>query len=82
MIKRHSSLTEALADVDAGALTGIRRAIVNRQWWDELSPERQTELHRACLERHIVLFADARVSAHFVELADDTEEPLSSEQSV
>lgn len=82
MIQRRSSLREALADVDAGVLPGINRVIVNRQWWEELPPARQTELHRACVERHIALFADDRVSAHFVELAGDLDGPLSSEQSV
>jgi hypothetical protein len=82
MIERRSSLDDVLADVDAGRLRGVTRAIVNRPWWDGLPPVARTELQRSCVERGIELFADDRVSPHFVEAVGDSDDPLGSERHV
>jgi hypothetical protein len=82
MIERRGSLPEVLADIDAGRLRGITRAIVSRGWWDALPSDVRTGLQRSCLERRVELFADDRVSPHFVEAVGDSDAPLASERHV
>jgi hypothetical protein len=80
MITQRESLTQALAELEAGTLAGVSTLVVSRRWWDRLSvPERNAFRVRA--DRiGIELRADTAMSPHFVELrGDDSGPPLSTE---
>jgi hypothetical protein len=80
---RHSSLEDALVDLEAGSLTGVVRIVVSRGWWDGLPRQEQYRYQVRCRALHVALFADEHMSPHYVEVsyaADDP--PLSSEHPI
>jgi hypothetical protein len=80
MIARRDTLSQALDELEAGALAGASIIVVSRHAWDALSAhEREAYLTRA--ERiGIELSADEAMSSHFVELrGGDDAPPLSTE---
>jgi len=80
LIARRDTLSQALDELEAGALAGASIIVVSRDAWDALSAhEREAYLTRA--ERiGIELSADEAMSSHFVELrGGDDAPPLSTE---
>ena len=83
MIRRRTTLEEALGEIHAGELTGVTAIVVNREWWDGLPVGAQAVFRRQCERYGVVLRADEALSRHFVELASDRgEPPLSTERRV
>ena len=83
MIKRRTTLEEALGEIESGALLGVTAIVVNRQWWLDLTSRAQTDFRTRCSRHGLVLSADSALSSHFVELATDPDEPpLSTEHRV
>jgi hypothetical protein len=83
MIKRRTTLDEALLEIESGTLSGVTAIVVNRDWWQELTLKSQSGFRQRCTKSGVVLRADSALSRHFVELASDTREPpLSTEQRV
>jgi hypothetical protein len=83
MIKRRTTLEDALLEMESGALEGVTAVVVNGEWWQSLSTTVQSNYRRRCEQLGVVLRADANLSRHFVELASDPlEPPLSSERRV
>ncbi len=80
MIARCDSLSQALSELEAGALAGATAIVMSRQWWDQLSP-RERDGHRARAERAgVTLRADDAMSGHYVEVqGGDEGGPLSTE---
>ena len=83
MIKRRTTLDEALSEIEAGTLAGVTAIVVNGSWWKELSRPIQNEFRARCERSGVQLSADDALSRHFVELASDSlEPPLSTERRV
>ena len=83
MIKRRTTLEEALMEIESGVLEGVTAIVVNGEWWQSLRATTQSDYRRRCEHLRLVLRADLHLSRHFVELASDpTEPPLSSERRV
>lgn len=83
MIKRRTTLQEALQEIESGVLEGVTAIVVNGEWWQTLTATTQSEYRRRCEKLRVVLRADANISRHFVELASDAQEPpLSTERRV
>ena len=83
MIKRRTTLQEALHEIESGILDGVTAIVVNGEWWQSLPTATQSDYRRRCERSGVVLRADANLSRHFVELASDAgEPPLSSERRV
>ena len=83
MIKRRTTLQEALQEIESGVLEGVTAIVVNGEWWQSLMAITQSEYRRRCEKLGVVLRADANLSRHFVELASDAlEPPLSTERRV
>jgi hypothetical protein len=83
MIARRDTLSQALDDLEAGALPGASTVVVSRRSWDTLSAkERDAYLRRA--ERiGIELSADELMSDHFVEVrGGEDAPPLSTERHI
>ena len=81
MITQRESLTQALAELEAGTLAGVSTLVVSRHWWDGLSmPERNAFRQRAD-RAGVELRADSAMSNHFVEArGTDAGPPLSTER--
>jgi hypothetical protein len=80
MITRRDSLTQALGEVEARALTGASTIIVSRRWWDTLSPNEQDIYHSRAARADVELRVDEAISSHFVEIrGGDQGPPLSTE---
>ena len=79
MIARRDTLSQALEDVEAGALVGAS-TIVSRSSWDALSAK-ERDAYRARAEQiGIELSADEAISCHFVEVRGGADAPpLSTE---
>jgi hypothetical protein len=83
MIKRRTTLEEALGEIESGVLTGVTAIVVNQEWWQQLTSTAQGEFRRRCTRSSVDLRADDALSRHFVELASDSREaPLSTERRV
>ena len=83
MIKRRTTLEEALGEIESGVLTGVTAIVVNQEWWQHLTSTTQGEYRRRCTRSSVTLRADDALSRHFVELASDSGElPLSTERRV
>lgn len=83
MIKRRTTLEEALGEIESGVLTGVTAIVVNQEWWQQLPSTTQGEFRRRCTRNGVDLRADDALSRHFVELASDSREvPLSTERRV
>jgi hypothetical protein len=83
MIRRRTTLVEALQEIEAEVLSGVTAIVVNADWWQSLTSTTQNDYRRRCEKLGVVLRADANLTRHFVELASDTREPpLSSERRV
>ena len=80
MIIRRDTLSQALDELQAGALKGAAIIVVSRSWWEALSVN-ERDVYRARAERiGIELRVDDVMTSHFVEVrAGDTEPPLSTE---
>ena len=83
MIRRRTTLEEALGEIEAGELMGVTAIVVNLEWWQQLPNGKQSEFRKRCVRRGVDLRADEALSRHFVELASDRREPpLSTEHRV
>ena len=83
MIRRRTTLDEALGEIEAGTLDGVSAIVVNGSWWKELSKAVQGAFRARCERSGVQLRADDALSRHFVELASDpSEPPLSTERRV
>ena len=83
MIKRRTTLQDALMEIESGALEGVTAIVVSAPWWQSLTTSTQSDYRRRCERHGVVLRADANLSRHFVELASDSREPpLSTERRV
>lgn len=83
MIKRRTTLEEALGEIETGGLTGVTAIVVNQEWWKDLSSTVQGGFRHRCTRNGVDLRADDALSRHFVELASDSREvPLSTERRV
>ena len=83
MIRRRTTLEEALQEIESGVLSGVTAIVVNGEWWQSIPSTMQSDFRRRCGKLGIVLRADAALSKHFVELASSaTEPPLSTERPV
>ena len=83
MIKRRTTLADALLEIESGTLEGVTAIVVNGEWWQSLTTPVQGDFRRRCEQLRVVLRADVNLSRHFVELASDPmEPPLSSERRV
>ena len=83
MIRRRTTLVEALQEIEAGELAGVTAIVVNREWWELLPSGTQSEFRKRCARHGVDLRADDALSRHFVELASDRgEPPLSTEHRV
>jgi hypothetical protein len=81
MITQRESLTQALAELEAGTLAGVSTVVVSRRWWNGLSvPERNAFRLRAD-RAGVELRADSAMSGHYVEArGGDAGPPLSTER--
>lgn len=83
MIKRRTTLIDALQEIESEVLSGVKAIVVNGEWWQSLPSSTQNDYRRRCEKLGVVLRADENLSRHFVELASDpTERPLNSERRV
>ena len=83
MIKRRTTLIDALQEIESEVLSGVTAIVVNGEWWQTLPATIQSDYRRRCEKLGVILRADANLSRHYVELASDpTERPLSSERRV
>jgi hypothetical protein len=83
MIRRRTTLEEALDEIESEKLEGVTAIVVNLEWWQQLPLGTQNDFRRRCTRRGVDLRADEALSRHFVELASDRHEPpLSTEQRV
>jgi hypothetical protein len=83
MIKRRTTLHEALEEIESGILGGVSAIVVNGEWWQTLSKPEQRGYRDRCEKHAVQLRADSELSRHFVELASDqSEPPLSTERRV
>ena len=83
MIKRRTTLQEALHEIESDILGGVTAIVINAEWWQSLTTATQNDYRRRCEQVGIILRADDNLSRHFVELASDSKEPpLSSERRV
>ena len=80
MLRRNSSLEDALRQVETERPGTAGRIVVNRAWWDGLSEAERTAYRRRCDAVGVALGADDRISRHYVEVTGSDEPPLSSEQ--
>jgi hypothetical protein len=83
MIRRRTTLEEALQEIESGILLGVSAIVVSDEWWASQSNQEQREYRHRCEKHRVQLRADSEISRHFVELASDMEEaPLSTERRV
>jgi hypothetical protein len=83
MIKRRTTLSDALHEIESGVLDGVTAIVVNSEWWQLQSRQQQAEYRDRCEKHRVQLRADSALSRHFVELASDSREPpLSTERHV
>ena len=83
MIKRRTTLEDALGEIESGSLIGVRTIVVNQEWWQQLTTTVQSGYRKRCTRTGVDLRADESLSRHFVELATDTREaPLSTERRI
>lgn len=83
MIRRRTTLLDALNEIESGDLDGVTAIVVNDEWWQLQSRRQQGEYQERCEKHGIQLRADSELSRHFVELASDPAElPLSTERRV
>jgi hypothetical protein len=81
MITHRESLSQALDDVEAGALADVSTLVVNRCWWDALSPNERSRYQSHAQRLGVALRADVAMSSHLVEArSGDAGPPLSTEQ--
>lgn len=83
MIKRRTTLDEALKQIESGDLAGVTAIVVNLEWWQLLSSGAQSAFRKRCARQRVDLRADESLSRHFVELATNPREPpLSTEHRI
>ena len=79
MIARRDSLAEALADSEAGTITGAWVIVMSQEWWNGISAQEQDRYRERAERAAVRLHADALLSRHFVEVRDQGGASLSSE---
>lgn len=81
-IVRRDSLDAALAEVEAGQLTGTSSIVFGRLWWQELPKAQQSAFRRRARQARISLRSDSLMKHHFVEIRGRQREDvgLSSER--
>jgi len=80
MIVRRDTLSQALHEIEAGALAGASTIVVSRRWWEALSANERDAYRSRAQRIGIDLSADEEITAHFVEVrGGDDVPPLSSE---
>ena len=82
MTHRYTTLEEALAAIQAGAIPNGSRIVVSWGWWDALSEAERNAYQSRCDAGGVRLSADHRISRHFVEVSGPETPPLSSEHRV
>jgi hypothetical protein len=82
MITRHRSLSRALDQVEAGALTGVSTVVVSRRWWSQLSVRERSTYRLRARQAGIELRTDSAMSTHYVEAQGSDIRPLSTERAV
>ena len=83
MIRRRTTLEEALHEIESERIVGVTAIVVNLEWWQKLPTGVQSEFRKRCARRGVDLRADEAISRHFVELSSDRNEPpLSTEHRV
>lgn len=83
MIRRRTTLEDALGEIEAGTLDGVTAIVVNAEWWQEQPRRVQGAFRSRCDRAGIQLSADGALSRHFVELASGpSEPPLSTERRI
>jgi hypothetical protein len=81
MIVQRESLTQALAELEAGTLGGVSTVVVSRRWWDALSMQERSTFRLRAGRAGIELRADSAMSGHYVEArGGDAGPPLSTER--
>ena len=81
MITQRKSLTQALAELEAGTLAGVRTVVVSRKWWNGLSMAERNAFRLRADRVGIELRADSAMSSHYVEArGGDAGPPLSTER--
>lgn len=78
MTVRRNSLSQALDEIESGALAA-RTVVVSRRAWDALSRPEQDTYRRRAARLGVELRADELMSSHFVEVREQDEPPLSTE---
>jgi hypothetical protein len=80
MITRRDSLTNALRDVQQGALDGASAVVVNEDEWNGFSASAQRQHLDHAAKLGLAIRTDRRLGTHFVEvLHGPSDRPLSSE---
>jgi len=83
MIKRRTTLEDALEEIESGVLLGVTAIVVNQEWWQQLTRTVQGGYRKRCTRSGVDLRADDALSRHFVELAtDQAQAPLSTERRI
>ncbi len=83
MIRRRTTLHDALVEIESGVLIGVKAIVVNGEWWESQSRQEQNSYRLRCEQYGVQLSADDALSRHFVELASHSvEAPLSTERRV
>jgi hypothetical protein len=83
VVTYRQSLSEALADVEAGAIASASTVVVSRRWWERLSPDERDRYQARAARLGLGLRADGAISSNLVEIrGGDSGPPLSSERPV
>jgi hypothetical protein len=68
VIRRRTSLQQALSQVEDGALADVSTIVVNRGWWEALTAAARDGYQTRCTRQGIQLLADDRLSRNYVEV--------------
>jgi hypothetical protein len=79
MIVLRASLEAALADIEAGTITGASTVVMSRSFWVQVPAREQDRYRERAAQAGVQLRADDAMSGHFVEVRDDVGPPLSTE---
>jgi hypothetical protein len=80
MIIRRNTLSQALDEIQTGALKGASIVAVSRAWWATLSAHEQDAYRVRAEQADVELRADDVMTSHFVEVrTEDADPPPSTE---
>jgi hypothetical protein len=83
MVTYRQSLSEALGDIEAGAIARASTVVVSRRWWDRLSSDERDRYRAHATRLGLALRADGAISSNLVEVrGGEGGPPLSSEHPV